>query len=359
MPVDIKEYDIPRDDVVDHVYQDGELTQGGPHGVFKHSAVVNIPLSLAAPGLFLLKRAGVDSSTVDVTASTSQDPKTATFKIVVSFNDEKVKSKLGIIRLIDKRKQLGVGIFSPKGSKLPGISIETTITVPDGATVTALSTDVPDTTQKVHGVKKVHFLSLGLNGSGGPIDVEFADTVSGAYQTSNGGIFGKFSSSGGLSLNTSKGPIEAKVELTSSGKGISFDAGNSDAAVNASVSLISTTTTGGTFNVSGKTTNGKLDFNFPTAPVDSKLNFSANNSKGQTHARMHPTFEGSVFIQSNGQKPELKDLKPTDPTGQGRSRTMKTTPTDNSISGKVYWGNDKGKGNISMQTDHEKLVLEL
>lgn len=118
------------------------------------------------------------------------------------------------------------------------------------------------------------------------------------------------------------------------------------------------------FTVRAKTSNSPLTLSFPEAPISpfSTLNLVGSTSNSPIKTTLHPTFEGSILLESSIFGPTLEQSYVEDPSGQGRVRVISTERIrGRSLSADVQWGENSppGKGEVSLKTSNSPNVLLL
>lgn len=129
------------------------------------------------------------------------------------------------------------------------------------------------------------------------------------------------------------------------------------------ISLVSSKSTGGKFEVAARTSNSPLKIEYPVSPVDSTLRFNARTSNSPAAVGLHSAYEGTFTITSSLMGPALERHDVEDPAGRGRMRIIdQNTVRRGFMDGKVYWvpaGNVKPEGWVKLRTSNSPAVLRL
>jgi hypothetical protein len=214
--------------------------------------------------------------------------------------------------------------------------------------------------------KAVHFQSISLNTTNMPILVKtlYADEAS--ITSTNSPIEGFFNTSSTLRLTTSNAHIKAVVSLVHDGEGSTTEliATTINAPIDASVSLYSSTNTGGRFSVSATNARSPIIVYFPVAPVDSTLFLDAKTSLAPATVALHQTYEGTFSLATSLNRPSLKySDNVDDPANRGRHRAVKIlSQSGGHMDGTVAWhpsDEDKPTGSVHISTSLSPLVLML
>jgi len=175
-----------------------------------------------------------------------------------------------------------------------------------------------------------------------------------------------FNTTSSLVLSTTNGKIEVDVGLKSSGSETTLNAHSSNAAIDADISLVSASGSGGFFDITTTTSNSDLNIDFPASPVDSQLELEARTSNGLANIYLNPAYEGrfslttsSIFGNSIN---EHKDV--VDPSGRKRRRQLKYKQIGRgTLEGTVQWegtrGERKPNGAVVVRTSNSPISLEL
>ncbi|EKM53643.1 uncharacterized protein PHACADRAFT_260108 [Phanerochaete carnosa HHB-10118-sp] len=248
-------------------------------------------------------------------------------------------SAVSVCSLMRGPNERGIGIFSPtqwRSSKIPGLEFEVTIRLPrlpdEVLQVARLETNVPNFTQHIGDLNEtVLFRDLELKSSNSHISSQSLNALVAQVITSNSHIVGQFQASESLGLRTTNGAINVTATLVHSNpedmQGPVLKMKTSNAKIDSFVNLVSTLPPmyhgqGGDFTVEANTSNVRLSLDFPTAPVDSKLNLLARTSNAKAHVRLHPTYEGRFSLRTSNQVAFVDNRPITDPSGKNRSRSI-------------------------------------
>jgi hypothetical protein len=112
--------------------------------------------------------------------------------------------------------------------------------------------------------------------------------------------------------------------------------------IHSSISLTSSKTTNGLFNVIATTSNKPLELKYDTSPVDSIVCSEALTSNSPASVIHHSTFEGKIALKSTIFLPSVDKKDASDPSGQGRHRSLKMLEAAGGVlTGVVYWGAER------------------
>ena len=137
--------------------------------------------------------------------------------------------------------------------------------------------------------------------------------------------------------------------------------------IRSSISLISLTAngTGGSFSVDANTANGPIDISFPSAPVNSVLNFGAQTANAPAHAYLHKTYEGTFDLRTSFFATAAIDFdnRVEDPAGRGRYRIVENySAGTGTASGKVVWRDaqvNRETGSVRLVSSNAGVSLKL
>ncbi|KAF8891093.1 hypothetical protein CPB84DRAFT_1383915 [Gymnopilus junonius] len=331
-------------------------------------------LPLSSETLFFLTRGQLLGGILHVETSPNQAQDSAKVNIVIRYDRPELRDLTKACVLSRRQGENGIGVFAPIWRRYPGsrysIRFEMTIILPEPTRSSApfviknFETDIPNSAHMLDDLNGLaSFDSISLRGSNGIIKADSLNATKGKIHTSNGGISGKFHSTHELVLETSNGPIKVAVELESDESSPSLKARTSNGLVEAGVSLLSASASGGTFDVSLRTSNAPLRASFRDSPVDSHLKFEATTSNSPAFVSLNPAYEGSFHLRtSSSEGPAIRRRSGIeDPTGKGRSRQVvyKLIGKKESI-GDIYWGDKKTpNGMVDVRTSNGHLSLEV
>ena len=97
---------------------------------------------------------------------------------------------------------------------------------------------------------------------------------------------------------------------------------------------------GGSFDVTTRTSNGRLDIGFPAGPPDSILRFGGKTSNAGVSVSLNPSYEGSFLLETSDIfKPKINEDKTVvDPSGRNRKRSLKIKQEKRKvITGEIFW----------------------
>ena len=120
------------------------------------------------------------------------------------------------------------------------------------------------------------------------------------------------------------------------------------------------------FKVIAQASNGSLNMNVSSAPVDSVINLEGSTSNAPVNVVLHPAYEGDVYLASGMSPPMLHVEKNVrDPSGRGRYRSVHTHTFGNfnpgTVEGRVLWGAEDGRrlGSVELSTSNAPLTVTL
>ncbi|KDR75479.1 hypothetical protein GALMADRAFT_247916 [Galerina marginata CBS 339.88] len=392
------------------------MAQGFVGITFPRESETSFDLPLSSKSLFFLSRGQLLGGAVNVITSTNQPKDTATVQVVIKYRREEVRDLAKVCMITRNQGENGVGIFAPVwplGRYPHGqeyrLGYKMTIILPDLTGKSAplviknFETDVQNSVHQIADLNdKVLFESISLSGSNGPITAGSLAVIKGKIHTSNGQISGNFNSTTGLTVETSNAPVSGKfnskdlsiktsngqisgvfnsttvltlltsnapirvaVGLESKGKGATpiLNARTSNGMLEADVSLISGSSSGGSFNVTTTSSNAPLRVTFPASPLNSKLNFNGWTSNGRATALLNPAYEGDFSLQTSSTFGVTvhRNAGVEDPTGEERKRQIVyRTVGKGVLTGEIHWDTkQKGQGLVTVRTSNSPIVLEV
>ncbi|THH00171.1 hypothetical protein EW026_g2301 [Hermanssonia centrifuga] len=348
------------------------------HESFTHAARTSLELPLSSDLLYILSRGVLSHGVIQINDHGDSDSDVAVVGVTFLYNSPSVLDVAKVCALGHGEGKHGVGIFTPMHRSHPKHEHRTRfvvdVTLPSSSSSSPLvikrfETDMPIFTHYIHDLENtVDFHSLKLRTSNGPIVARSVFAQEGFIQTSNGPIVGNFSSSDSLVLRTSNGVIHANVTLSSgdSHQETKLDLKTSNSPITSNITLVSTTEdgTGGAFKVNTKTSNGPLVIGYPSAPIDSHLDFEARSSNSPVRATLHETYEGDFFLRSSAWFPTSveHDDSIEDPAGKDRKRQVDIHKVSRGvIEGSVKWvpSEEKQAGTVRISTSNSPVQLTL
>jgi len=109
-----------------------------------------------------------------------------------------------------------------------------------------------------------------------------------------------------------------------------------------SISLTSSMTTNGLFNVKATTSNKPLELDYDKSPIDSIVCSKALTSNSPASVRHHSAFEGKITLKSTIFHPSVDKKDASDPSGQGRHRSLQVFEGAGGVlTGVVSWGAER------------------
>ncbi|KAF8161489.1 hypothetical protein B0H34DRAFT_747387 [Crassisporium funariophilum] len=358
-----------------------DLPKGNPYhppAGFPYSSQVTFDLPVSSEALLLFSRGSTSAGSVDIVTSKEQPHDVATVRVVVNYFRDDIRDEAKVCRISRQEGETGVGIFTPEWRRghrgvEETLYFETTVVLPESSSslvplvIKKFETDVPNTLQRVHDLgKKVWFRHIFLKGTNAPIEVKSLGMEYGQITGSNGPIQGMFNTSNTLILTTSNAPIRADVGLENDAEGSNPKVvlHTSNSPIESNISLLSSKGSGGVFDVSASTSNGRLHVNFPAAPVDSTLRFTGRTSNAPATALLNPAYEGRFSLQTSRLGAVVNEHKGVeDPSGKKRKRIVQSTRRGGALLGSVYWADDAGalksQGEVILITSNARVALDL
>ncbi|KAF8959956.1 hypothetical protein BDZ97DRAFT_1761105 [Flammula alnicola] len=346
-------------------------------------AQVSLQVPVSSKDIFFISRGCHSDSSFNIVSSPHHPKDSVTFSVVAEYNRDEIRNSAKVCLISRGEGGKGFGILTPGGpcnhhSTQDDIHFRTTMIFPQTETgqlfIESFQTDLPNTRQTIHQdlASNVFFENISLKGKNALIDVRSLSAGNVRVETSAGPIHGTFNTTTFLTLTTSNSPIKVDVGLTSNGTSPTFIAKTTNSPLHAEVSLFSSSKEGGSFHVSGTTTNSPVYLGFPEAPVDSTLRVEAETKNSPASVFLHPTFEGSFSLESTVFQPEVQEHGVVDPTGKGRIRRVQVDRIDgDELSGKVLWEREAKKpipipwplplpsGAVFIHTTNSPAVLDL
>ncbi|OCH93526.1 hypothetical protein OBBRIDRAFT_724741 [Obba rivulosa] len=186
-------------------------------------------------------------------------------------------------------------------------------------------------------------------------------------KTSNGVIWGDFEVSRSIRLETSNALIRTNITAYHDNARQSpteIKMRTSNYAITSDVKLMSTAadTTGGSFDVDARTSNGFITLQVPEIPVDSTINVDARTSNKPARVALGPAYEGEFLLRTSNASPSVKrNDRAEDPSGQGRRRRLFVSQVKGNVQGEVLWGDKRreGTGNVQIRSSNREVVLDL
>ncbi|KAJ6582576.1 hypothetical protein DFH09DRAFT_1309531 [Mycena vulgaris] len=364
---------------------------------FPYAADASFALPVSADTLFLLSRSiGRDvlaAGRVDYVQSADVSD-TVQVDITARFwHEEHLDGAKTCLLARDGAWQTGVGIFTNwqgegRRDKHDKMHFEVTVTLPQAADhgilrINNLSTDLQIFSQIFGDMNNVAFKSLALKSSLGMIMAESLSTgnaslhtslgairlqsltaESADVETSMGSIEGRFNASNTLTLRNANGPIIVDVNLaTDAGGPAKLHMQTSNGPIEGNITLISSKASdASTFDVTARTSNGRMLLAVRSAPVDAKITLRAMTSLGAVSVSLPATYEGAFRAATSLAAVVVAvDEKAADPAGRGRARQVEYDGKGRgSASGHVGWSEPgMRRGSVSIGTSLAPVTLEL
>jgi len=259
-------------------------------------------------------------------------------------------------------------IFAPKLFRHVRVGFEVTVYLPKAAEegevlkVRRFETHLPFFAHTVGDIGAgVKFGGFGLKTANMPINVESVYATKAHISTTNGPIEGTFNASKFLELSTVHAKIAASIGLHNNGeRGVTgLVIKNKHGPIEATLSLISSTSSAGGFKIRARTALAPLSLEIPSAPGLSTLLLSAHTSLAPASVILPSTYEGRFKIATRLAKPEVI----VDEEHEGRNVTIKRVRRGE-VRGSVYWESEDGeegkeRGDVVVTTSLAPVSLKL
>ncbi|TBU46676.1 hypothetical protein BD309DRAFT_596987 [Dichomitus squalens] len=271
----------------------------------------------------------------------SGDPGAEEFVVNIDafFRAADALNEVLVRRLHPAQGEYGVGVYTGDGpnalnrDKAVRFRVQLRLPAPDYVTavplrIQGLSTFMPLFSHHLHELaRSVFFGQVALNTSDASIETESLAGENVSFVTVNGGVRGTLLVSERLTVATRNGPIHLTADLMNDVSGLPtfMSLQTTNGPIEANVSLTSTAPSvrGGSFDVTANTTNGPLRVAFQDGPANSVLNASLQTCNAPAYVVMHSMFEGRYELQGSPfLRPTVGVGTSQDPTGTGRRRNV-------------------------------------
>ncbi|KAG8709152.1 hypothetical protein FRC09_000830 [Ceratobasidium sp. 395] len=350
--------------------------------VFSVSETFHLPMNSSL--YYLLARGSAYSGAVIVRGEDGASPYTIKVDVTVRYATQQALSRARVCMLQKPEGGYGVGIYTPRnriewgGEYQDRLYFLVTVTLPTSRgsllNLNAFDTNLPNFRHKFERLgDRVQFEHLSTQGTNSVIQADSLYVCQGTLKTTNGAINGQYNVTDSLVLQTTNGAIDVDVGVTNDDthRASNVILGTTNGRLDSRVSLLTThdqrpQPKGGHFTVRTKTTNGRLNVQFPTSPIDSLLDFDGHTTNGHADVSLHAAYEGSFSIKTSSTSAEVDNEHARDPTGKGRYRTITTTKSGKTeVQGKIFWGSEKdhkdgpetGQANIQTSNGWARLRL--
>lgn len=279
-----------------------------------------------------------------------------------------------LMRTPDK---VGLGIYSSNSTAAEHPSFDLALHLPSGIFVDELSTNLAFFTQNIGSQSEDFNTPLGtlkLGGSFSPMFVLGRNVTAKnvVAQTSFSTIWGHFTTSESLTLQTSQAAINVNVSLvrlSDDSKPVALSLTTENAIVQSAVTV--STTTNNTcedpsvsdFTIYAQSANAPVSLTVIHAPDSSaaKIDLVATSSYAPVVVSLDPLFEGTFSLSSGIGADFDEDNGIPDPSGRGRQRQyLITEHTASELEGTASWiPNDPflRLGSANLSTQHAKAIL--
>ncbi|KAF8896712.1 hypothetical protein CPB85DRAFT_1229670, partial [Mucidula mucida] len=287
-------------------------------------------------------------------------------QVEAHYYTPEVMDNTKICRVKRSRKQLGVGLFTPKRwlstrwEDHPYFNV--TVFLPRNAKMNTFETDVPNYSHTISDLEgRVSFESLALKSSNGAISGESLHAEQAEIQSTNAPITGHYVSSGDLRIQTSNGAIKASVEFGNhkSGRASRLDISSENAIIDTQITVV-----GQKSEITTRTSNGALFVKLLEAPIDSTLNLDARTSSSIADVLLPDTYEGSYALTTSNSPVQVRNEREStikDPAGKGRKRSVvNRTSSKGTSAGNIFWDSKAAdRGTVKVRSSNGGVTLRL
>ncbi|KZP03104.1 hypothetical protein FIBSPDRAFT_769470, partial [Athelia psychrophila] len=351
--------------------EDWSPSEPGPNYHFPYSARTQFKYPLSSDVLYLLARGELAYGSVKI-VDLEDGGDNVLIDVIAGYHSQDALNRANVCAVSRKNGENGIGIYTPEiwdhSYTNSRVEFEVIVQIPVGygssVLVRSLETNMPMFSHDFYFSKRVEFKSLSVRGSNMPIYAVGLHAERAVLETSSRGISGSFNVSTSLELRTSNAPIKATVGLTNdpSAQPTVLLMKTSNGPIDSLVSLISTETTKGSFNVTTKTSNNYLKVDYQHTPVDSTLIHTARTSNSPAILNLHSAYEGLFSAESSVLKPNVgvHDPHGPDPWGKHRKRVLEISYVDKTKAiGALYWGekNWEGNGSVDVTTSNSPATI--
>ncbi|KAF9236999.1 hypothetical protein BU15DRAFT_76369 [Melanogaster broomeanus] len=321
---------------------------------YPHSAETSFTLPVDSEELYLISRGSYQHGKVEVKQASGVLQGSVKVDVRVAYYGDEALARATVCRLQKDGRKDGVGIFTPtrmwsSTTRLDQLYIEVAFTFPVSRSPLHVKGFSTSTSNFVHDVgdlwQTMVFDNVDLKTSNSHIDIGSITLANGMFKSSNSHIRGHFNTSDSLTLHTSNGYIEASASLLSAReRPTKLDMKTSNSQITS--------------------TQCKLSLEYDDAPMNARLSSKAKTSNAQASVKMHPAFEGTFELKTSNASPVVRDVRPSDPSGRGRRRTLNQYKNKNTISGTVHWVDSNGrrgemKSSSTVTTSNAQVDFEL
>ncbi|CCM02999.1 uncharacterized protein FIBRA_05114 [Fibroporia radiculosa] len=343
---------------------------------FEESSTASFELPLSADVLYLFARGSLSSGSVTYVQDTDwENNGTVRVDVAAKYGTRAVLDRVSVCQLERQEGHSGIGILSPLNwhtSPFERFVFDVTVYFPISPHISplrieAFETKLPSFSQRVgdlHG--EVVFGTLSLQSSNSHISAESVYADRAMIRSSNSAIKGTFHASESLSLVTSNAQIIANITLGHNGANSAstqLTMRTSNGAIESDVNLISTSPsyTGGSFNVSARTSNSHLTLDFPQSALDAHLDVDAKTSNGLATVSLNRAFEGPFVLQTSSARPIVQfNQHVEDPTDLHRKRALSYSENTGFVKGEVTWSRPGYRnGGVNVRTSNAPIVFNL
>ncbi|QRW12789.1 hypothetical protein RhiLY_11788 [Ceratobasidium sp. AG-Ba] len=321
-----------------------------------YNVTESFDLPANAPLHYLIARGSLLGGAAIIRGVEGADPNLIKVDVTIWYSSRDALSRANVCKLQKPEGGMGIGIFTPRnrfewGNKdMRALRVQVTVSLPASRDsllrLNGFETNLPNFRHKFERLgDRVQIDHLSVQASNGNIESDSLYFSQGSVKTSNGRISGQYNATESLLLQTSNGAVDVDVGLTNDDthRASILEIQSSNGRIEPRISLLTThdqrpQPKGGHFSVKLKTSNGRLDVKFPTAPVDSLLDFTAKTSNAIADVSLHNSFEGSFVLQTSNGRAEVDEAYVSDPTGRGLRRDVEYIKRGNTHrEGTIVW----------------------
>ncbi|KAJ7133735.1 hypothetical protein C8R43DRAFT_956583 [Mycena crocata] len=362
-------------------------------GSFPYSVDLDFNFPLPSETLLLLSEGSLSAGNLKITSAYDLTDQVRVH-VTVHYYGTAVRDTAKICLIKRENGESGLGIFTPKNwysrkrtDRLyfdVELILPHTLSSPSPLYINALSTDLNNFSQDVAAlINIIKFGELSLRGSNGKIHaaslaadnatvttsngavmIDHLTALTAAVRSSNGNIGGDYHVVDSLDLITSNGIIKvaATINAGDSKDTKSLTMHTTNSVLDSTVTYTTSSGTGGALRVDAKTTNGGLNTQIASIPLDAVLNLKATTSNSRATLGLPVTYEGDLAVYTSNSVPSIVfDAYKQDPAHKGRGRGQETTMVRRgAATGNVYW--DKAnihRGSVVVKTTNGAAAIHL
>ncbi|EIW78782.1 hypothetical protein CONPUDRAFT_138151 [Coniophora puteana RWD-64-598 SS2] len=293
--------------------------------------------------------------------------------VEASYEHEGVLDSSSVCYLEREAGERGVGLMTPDGwSSEPHGTVwfQVKVALPAGVEVRRLEAHMSNYAITVEDTRDtIVFDDVDLKTSNFGIDVKSLNASRASLRSSNGPIKGRFAARQLLDLHTSNAEINVLVDLFNEDgeSATEYRARTINGYLHSFINLArfaDAPSSGGSYSIDTRTSNGGLALNFGSSPVDSHLDVVAWTSNAPASVVLHPAFEGRYHADTSNAGATLMRTNTKDPSGKGRERVIREDVglRQTEVGGVVFWddedSSDKAdKGSVRVSSSNKLVTL--